>query len=204
MVYIIIYCHFTGLTIDYIATVIDPGISVSVLSRTVLRVGVDVRYRRVFVIVLVFVVIAATVTIGHTRARSAHGNKALLLIMSRHWQRLARPVLAPVAARVRDSVQRNAVHRTVDHGHQMFERGAQLLQIVGQHGRGVGGQAAPETNTRTHPVQREPRTGHVQQQVRVRRRLDTRWAGAVWRRQVGQYAARSVGEGPPCTCIATL
>lgn len=84
-------------------------------------------------------------------------------------RRLAGPVLAPVA-RVRDPVERNPLHGPIDHGHQVLERGAELLQVTGQHGCGVRGQTAPEPGARAHPVQRQPGAGDVQQQVGVRRR----------------------------------
>lgn len=132
--------------------------AVSVLGRF-LRIGINVWYGVVLVGRVVVLVDGG-----------GGGGVKCLLLVSRLRRRLARTVLARVT-RVRDPVERHALHRSVDHGHQMSERGAQLLQVTGQHGWRVRGQAAPEPSARAHPVQREPVTGHVQQQVRVRRRF---------------------------------
>lgn len=158
-------------------------------SVRVLGVRVDVRYRVVGVVVH-----AAAVVV--VRRGSDRGPRLLPLFR----RRLARPVLAP-AAGVRDPIERHPLHRPVDHGHQVLERGAQLLQITGQHGYGVRGQAAPEPSARAHPVQRQPGTGHVQQQVSVRRRCAVRATGF---HKVSQHASPAVAKWPPCALVATL
>lgn len=198
----------------------------SVLGR-VLGVGINVRYRIVGVVVHaapadpgVVIVPAGRcrvvrlaargkrvcdgVRLLHLRRLRLHLRRLRLHLRRLRWRRrrrLTRPVLAPVT-RVCDPVERHAVHRPVDHRHQVFERGAQLLEVTGQHGYGVRGQAAPEPDAGTHPVQRKPGTGDVQQQVRVGRRRAGRW----WARchQVGQHAAPAVAERPACARIATL
>lgn len=145
----------------------------SVLGHRILRVGVDVRYRVIGVVVHA----AATVVVALFRRSTGGGGgggfvigKGLLLLIALLLpRRLAGLILAPVLARVRDPIERNPLHGPIDHGHEVLERGAELLQVTGQHGYGVRGQTAPEPGARAHPVQRQPGTGDVQQQVRVRR-----------------------------------
>lgn len=117
------------------------------------------RYRVIGVIVRAVIVVLLL-----CGRRAVSPIKGLLLRVLRRLRRLT-----PVA-RVCDSVERHPLHRPVDYGHQMLERGAQLLKITSQHSYGVRGQAAPEPGSRTHPVQRQPGTGDVQQQVRFCRR----------------------------------
>lgn len=147
-----------------LTVVVDRRVG-SVLGGRVLGVGVDVWYRVVGIVVHAAAVVlllygglcAVVVVVSGKR------------LMRKSRRRLAHPVLASVA-RVRYPVQRHPVNRPVDHGHQVFERGAHLLQVTGQHGRGIGGQSAPEPGARAHPVHRQSGAGHVQRQVRVRRR----------------------------------